>query len=159
MHRSYLVKYLDCHFEGLLRIFLSRSELQRVQNKAARICLKISRKTRVLSISLLRKIHWLPITFRIEFKILLLTFKCLNGLAPSYLSELLHYHVVERTTRSSELGLLTIPKSRTKSYGDRSFEVAAPRLWNELPLFIRESGSVAEFKSKLKTHLCSRAFL
>ena len=134
-------------------------KLQRVQNKAARICLKISRKSRISSISLLRQLHWLPITFRIEFKILLLTYKCLNGFAPSYLSELLHHHVVERSSRSSDLGLLIIPKSRTKSFGDRSFEVAAPRLWNELPLSIRQSGSVAEFKRQLKTHLCNRAYL
>ena len=45
-----------------------------------------------------------------------------------------------------------------KTYGERAFSVAAPRLWNKLPLQIRLSSSEAVFKANLKTHLFKRAF-
>ena len=134
------------------------SKLQKIQNRAARICLKVSRKSHISSSSLLAQLHWLPITYRIKFKILLLTFKCLNGLAPPYLSELLHFSDTGRTTRSSSQNLLVVPKSRTKTYGDRTFEVAAPGLWNNLPLSVRQSESVVTFKKSLKTFLFTEAF-
>ena len=134
------------------------AKLQKVQNKAARICLKVSRKSHIPSLSLLKELHWLPILYRIYFKILLLTFKCLHNLAPPYLSDLLRYRPSERTTRSASLDLLFIPKSRTKSFGDRSFAVAATRLWNELPLYLRNSESVVGFKKNLKTHMFKLAF-
>ena len=129
------------------------AKLQKVQNKAARICLKVSRKQHRSSISLLKELQWLPISFCIEYSILLLTFKCLNNLAPKYLSDLLQYNRGSRQTRSSQLDLLVVPKSRTKSFGDRSFEYAAPTLWNNLPLSIRKVESVVGFKLNLKRHL------
>ena len=63
------------------------NKLQRIQNAAARI-ITGSRKFEHITPSLI-KLHWLPIKFRIEYKILLLTYKALNGLAPQYLSDLL----------------------------------------------------------------------
>ncbi len=42
------------------------------------------------------------------------------------------------------------PKSRLKCRGDRAFCVAAPRLWNALPLSIRQASSLSIFKSRLK---------
>ena len=84
-------------------------KLQKLQNKAARICLQVSRKQRIPSLSLLKELHWLPISYRIEFKIRLLTYKCLNNLAPQYLSDLLQVRDCPRQTRSSQLDLLVIP--------------------------------------------------
>ncbi len=54
--------------------------------------------------------------------------------------------------------LLFIPKTRRKCRGDRTFSTTAPRLWNDLPMFIRMASSVAIFKSKLKTYLFDKAF-
>ena len=57
------------------------------------------------------------------------------------------------TTRSNHHGLnLKVPKTR-KCAGDRAYSVAAPRLWNNLPLHVRNAPSVASFKTLLKTHL------
>lgn len=134
------------------------SRLQKIQNRAARLCLNLPRKARVPSSELLKTLHWLPVSFRIEFKILLLTFKCTNGLAPSYLSDLISFRSVGRTLRSSNLDLLGVPKSRTRTFGDRAFSVAAPRLWNSLPLSLRSVKSVATFKKDLKTFLFIKAF-
>ena len=61
--------------------------------------------------------------------------------------------------RSVDQGLLTVPKSNQRTYGDRAFSVAAPKLWNPLPLDIRNSGSIALFKCKLKTFLFKKYYL
>ncbi len=96
--------------------------------------------------------------YRVDFKIVLIVYKSLNGMAPSYISDLLIEHNVTRSLRSSNQRLLFIAKTRRKCRGDRAFATTAPRLWNDLPLFIRMASSVAIFKSKLKTYLFDKAF-
>ena len=82
---------------------------------------------------LLFELHWLPVEHRIVFKILLLVFKSLNDLAPTYISDLLTQYIPSRSLRSSNQSLLVVPRSIQKTYGDRAFAVAGPRLWNALP--------------------------
>jgi hypothetical protein len=125
--------------------------LQRVQNNAARIVSRISRQAHVKPV--LRELHWLPILSRITFKVLLLTYKSLHGLAPGYLQNLLSTYVPDRSLRSKEQGLLSIPKTRLVTYGDRAWAKAAPLLWNALPAKIKNSENVDVFKARLKTHL------
>lgn len=96
--------------------------------------------------------------YRVAFKMLLLVFKSLNGLAPSYLSDMLIEHQPGWCLRSSNQRLLCIPKSRLICRGDRAFAVAGPRLWNALPLCIRSVSSLFVFKSRLKTYLFDLAF-
>uniref|UniRef100_A0A669CTZ7 Reverse transcriptase domain-containing protein n=1 Tax=Oreochromis niloticus TaxID=8128 RepID=A0A669CTZ7_ORENI len=132
------------------------TRLQLVQNAAARF---LSGKRKFEHITpVLASLHWLPIEFRIHFKVLLLVFKSLNGLAPAYMSDLLKPYVPTRSLRSAEQLLLSVPKSRLKLRGDRAFSIVAPKLWNNLPLHIRRSTSVLVFKSRLKTHFYSLAF-
>ena len=104
--------------------------------------------------------HWLPVKYRINFKILLLTFKALHGIAPSYISDLIKVkHNTRYSLRSNEGVCLMHPKGRMKkSFGDRSFSVAAPTLWNNLPASLRSMSSTSSFKSQLKTHLFRLAF-
>ena len=83
---------------------------------------------------ILKSLHWLPIRYRTEYKLLLLTFKALHHLAPSYLTDLLQLDHPTRTLRSSSDSLLTAHCARLRNYGDRAFCVAAPKLWNDLPL-------------------------
>ncbi len=106
----------------------------------------------------LESLHWLPVCFRIDFKVLLMVFKCLNGLGPSYLSELLLPYKPSRTLGSSGSGLLVIPKVRTRTHREASFQHYGPRLWNSLPEDLRAAENVHVFKSRLKTHLFSLAF-
>ena len=103
--------------------------------------------------------HWLPIEYRIQFKILLLTYKALNGLAPSYLSDLLQQYAPVRNLRLSSAFLLQPKKFCLASYGSCAFSVSAPQLWNRLPLNIKLSSSTDKFKSAPKTHLFKLAFL
>ena len=102
--------------------------------------------------------NWLPVHFRILFKVLLLVYKALNGMAPLYITELLSYRTCSRTLRSTDQKLLAVPKSRLKTYGDRAFSVAAPKLWNELPLDLRSLDTINLFKKHLKTDLFKKAY-
>ena len=111
---------------------------------------------------MLRALPWLPVANRIVFKILLLTFKAIHKLAPNYMSELVSLKDNEGRyyLRSNDGKLLNIPSCESLStLGDRSFYMAAPKLWNDLPLFIiRNISSVNAFKKALKTDLFQKAF-
>ena len=102
-------------------------------------------------------LHWLPVRYRINFKILLLTgtFKALYGMAPSYIIDFIHTKTNTRyLLRSNEGVLLKHPSGKMKkSFGDRSFGVAAPTLWNALPVSLRSIKCISTFKSNLKTYL------
>ena len=91
-------------------------------------------------------------------KILFFTFKALNNLCPSYISDLLETYKPTRSLRSSSRNLLVIPRSKLKSYGDRAFSVSAPKLWNDIPETIKCSVDLNAFKRNLKTYLFKRYF-
>ena len=61
----------------------------------------------------------------------------MNGMASKYIADLLQSYIPTRQLRSSSKNLLVTPKSNLKFYGDRSFQVAAPRLWNSVTDDIR----------------------
>ena len=126
--------------------------LQLIQNAAARsICM--IRKYDHITPSL-QTLHWLPIHQRIIFKICLLTWKSLHGQAPSYISDMLEpYKCQKPGLRSSKQNLLCIPSRTCKTFGDRAFSVAAPTIWNKLPMTLRQCETINSFKCKLKTYL------
>ena len=131
-------------------------KLQLQQNRAARI---LTFTPKFSSIShVLRGLHWLPVKQRIVYKILLFAFKSQHGLAPQYLKDLIQPYVPNRNLRSKDEYLLVQPKSRLKTMGDRSFQCAAPALWNSLPLNLRMMDDVDLFKRQLKTHLFKIAY-
>ena len=116
--------YCNALLYGLPKYLISR--LQLLQNLTARL-VTLTRKQQHIT-PILRNLHWLPVHYRITFKILLLTYKALNGLAPDYIKDLLKYNDSCRTLRSSNNRLLDEPRANLKTYGER----AAPRLWNKL---------------------------
>ena len=126
------------------------AKLQRLQNSAARIVSRTRKYEHITPVP--TKLHWLPIKFRIQFKVLLLVYKALNGLAPKYIKELLVPYKPRRHLRSEAKGLLDEPRTRLK-FGDRAFSISAPRLWNALPQHLKGSTSCQAFKKCLKTHL------
>ena len=73
--------------------------LQKVQNNAARVVSGSKKYDHITPV--LKDLHWLPIRKRIELKILLLTFKCMQGCAPLYLRELLVKQANTRSLRSN----------------------------------------------------------
>ena len=129
----------------------SLSKLQRVQNTAARIISRTSRHSHITPT--LKELHWLPIQSRIEYKIMMNTFKALHAQAPAYIGEAIHVYEPKRPLRSQSELSLTVPRMRTVTYGERCFSKAAPSLWNALPSHIRDVKTLATFKRSLKTHL------
>lgn len=107
-------------------------KLQRLQNSAARLGLR-SRHGNSSS-KLLRELHWLPIKEKIDFKMSLLAHKCINGVAPRYLLDLIPRHNPGRCLRSSSTHRLSTPRIRTSTYGDRAFSAAAPVETENSPL-------------------------
>ena len=110
-------------------------KIQRVQNAAARLIYNGSKYCRITP--LLYNLHWLPVTFRIDFNILLLIFKVIKGFVPGYITEVINIKNEGRyRLRSSWNGILLkyVNFKTCKPLGDRSFMVAAPNLWNNLPI-------------------------
>ena len=96
--------------------------------------------------------HWLPVKYRVLFKIAVLTFKSIYGQSPEYLRELINIRSNTQYNLRSNNGLfLTFPTIKTrKTLGDRAFCVAAPTVWNNLPESIRKEQDFKKFKSLLK---------
>ncbi len=135
----------------------SINKLQIVQNAAARVLTRSRKYDHITPI--LQSLHWLPIKFRISYKILLLAYKALNDLAPPYLTNLLSRYNPTRSLRSQNSGLLVVPRIAKSTKGGRTFSYLAPKLWNSLPENVRGSDTLSLFKSRLKTHLFSQAFI
>ena len=89
--------------------------LQRVQNIAARVVSLCSRDDDIDEV--LKELHWLPVMQRILYKVLLLVYKCKNGLTPDYLSSLFIPYKMNFNSRSNFLDKLETPRTRTTSYG------------------------------------------
>ena len=133
-------------------------KLQRLQNAAARLVTSTRRYEHITPV--LRELHWLPVKLRIHFKSLLLTFEALHGLAPGYINDLIT--IRERccnSLRSTTHTILQHPKGKMlKSFGDRSFSVAAPKLWNELPSELRSISNLKSLITSFKTQFFQIAF-
>ena len=134
-------------------------KLQRGQNAAARLICIVGRFDHITPS--LYRLQWLPINYRIKFKILLFVYKALNGIAPSYISDLLELKPASRYNLRTSIDTLLLKHSNFKSLstlGDRSFKCSGPKLWNELPKDIRNATTVQIFKRLLKTCLFKKAF-
>ena len=131
------------------------NKLQYVQTFAARILTSTHRSDHT---PVLQDLHWLPVKYRIDFKILLIPFKALNNLAPPSLSDLLHRHTPTHCLMSADANLLHPIRTDLRSWGDRAFAAAAPSLWNALPNDIRNANHLSSFKTAIQTHLFSLAF-
>ena len=136
-------------------------KLQSVQNAAARLITHSKKYDHITPI--LKELHWLPVQERIIFKNLLLVKKILSNEAPLYLSDFVEFYVPGRTNlRSTKSNVLILKRKDTKTtcknYGWRDFRVFAPFLWNDLPVFIRQTESIDNFKKRLKTYLFVRHF-
>ena len=107
---------------------------------------------------ILQELHWLPVEHRITYKILLTTHRALNGTAPQYITDLLTLSIPACNLRSELEGYLVVPKTRTKTIGERAFSFAAAVEWNKLPKKLRENNTLSQFKSCIKTFLFTTAF-
>ncbi len=121
--------YCNYLYVGVCQTTLNR--LQLLQNAAARLLTGTHKWDHISPI--LSSLGWLPVQYRIDFKLLVFVYKSLNGLAPSYLSELLLIHKPARSLRSSDHSILIAQRTKYKRRGDRAFAVAAPKRWTVFP--------------------------
>ena len=144
--------------------------LQLVLNSAARAVTNSSKFCHITPI--LKSLHWLKISQRIQYKILSLTYKCLLSNKPVYLRNLLTVQSTSTTRSSSVITLKRPPIISRLKHSNRSFYVSAPVLWNSLPKDLRQYNSLhsannkpslfhlspSQFHKKLKTHLFAASF-
>ena len=131
--------------------------LQKIQNFAARLVLLAPSHHH--STPLLEKLHRLPISERIKYKVACMFFSAINGSGPDYLSELLHVYTPSRTLRSSsDTRMLEIQQYKRKTHSFRTFSCFGPHIWNSLPQDPRHCSTLSSFKAKLKTFLYSQYF-
>ena len=149
IHASVRIDYCNSLLYGLPDQSLNR--LQRIMNPAARILCRIPKFVHISET--LMDLHWLPVQQRVLLKVLILTYQAYHKTAPSYLCDLITLYSNSCNLRSNNQLLLAScqPRTNLKTYGERSFQYAALNEWNNLPLIIRESPSLAIFKNKLET--------
>ena len=147
-------------FQGTLLLGLPNCELdklQKAQNAAARLLKQTRKRDHITPV--LRDLHWLPVSSRIEYRVLLVIHKVLHQRdSPAYLRELLSLHTSGRQLRSSSVPFTLNIQRTSGAYGDRSLCVLAARLWNDLPARMRELTDTPTFKKVLKTHIFKRVF-
>ncbi len=131
----------------------SINKLQIVQKAVARVLTRSRKYDHITQI--LQSLHWLPIKFRISYRILLLAYKALNDLDPVYLTNLLSCYNPTRSLMSQNSGLLVVPRIAKSTKGGRTFSYLAPKLWNSLLDNFRVAHTLSLFKSRLKTDLFS----
>ena len=145
--------YCNSLYHGVPNYLLRK--LQLVMNRAARLVKGLSRRDRITPA--LIDLHWLPIKARIEFKRCVIVYQALKSGRPRYIRELLtDFHVDANVTlrHSAEEYRLEEPRFHTET-GRKAFSRNAPRLYNSLPLSIKQADNVAIFKKRLKTFLFS----
>lgn len=139
------------------------NRLQRVQNVLCRIVCKLPRRAGVSAS--MKSMHWLPLRSRILFKTYTLIYRTIQTGSPHYLKNHLRPFTSNRNTRRSNPAnnnLATVffnsREHRFKSHLENSFTYSAPRLWNSLPLEIRNSPSMSIFRRRIKAFLFSSAY-
>jgi hypothetical protein len=132
--------------------------LQRVLHAAARLVFDLKPRDHVTSA--LHTLHWLPIKYRITYKLCLLVHLALNGRAPTYIAGLLTQTTAvpgRVSLRSASHRDLVRTKTKLK-FGERAFNVSGPSAWNRLPTELKTLTDTMLFKRKLKTFLFAAAY-
>ena len=151
---AFILPLIDyCNITLLATSKSNMNKLQKLLNSAFRFVYNLSGNRYRYSVTpYMKKLHILPVKYRVKYKVSLLVYKCFQGLAPVYIQELLTEKLTFSHLRSSNdlYSLQTmIPNSH---YGENSFSYAAPVTWNALPLDVKSSPSLDCFKKRLKTH-------
>ena len=130
------LNYCTSLFAGLSNVKITK--LQRI-----RLVLKKPKRHHISPLH--KDLHWLPIKARIDYKLALLCFKCLNNNAPVYIKDLFVPYTPARALRLSSSNLLSTPRVSSKKYGERSFTFSGTHIWNSPPENIRSEKGLEKF--------------
>ena len=142
---------------GIAGTLLHRLEM--VQRAAASVVLGLRRGDHHSMTAALQRLHWLPVAYRIRFKLLTLMHAAIHANTPRYLADRVSAYNPSRCLRSADQSLLVVPRVHSERFGRRAFSVAGPSLWNSLPLVLRTQKDDERFRRDLKTHLYKQAFM
>ena len=154
-----IIDYCNAVLFGISEKNLKR--IQKIQNNAVRFIFNLNGLKKYTSITpYLKKLHFLPVHYRIKFKIALMVFKCLNNLAPCYLKELIQLREPKKISMrmDNDFYLMKTPTPARFSRTDASFCQCGPKIWNELPYAVRCINEIENFKKCLKTYYFEIAF-
>ena len=146
--------YANCLLYEVNKVFLHR--LQIVQNSAAHVILKMRKYDHISRAR--QELHWLPIQQRIAFSILTDMYKALHGLAPTYITDLILLAQPARLTRSSKNFNIAFPVKFQETVMENGLLFMLLQLWNNLPVSIRSSNSLLDFRRQLKTYFFTLAY-
>ena len=153
------IDYCNAVYQGLTEKSLQK--LQKIENNAVRFIFGLYGKRWKENITpYLKQLHFLPVRYRIKFKIALLVYKCINNLAPDYLKGLLKLREIKRRVSrlDDDFFLLKVPPKSNFSRTEAAFCYTGPQIWNGLPFSIRSISVLQSFKTALKTYFFNLAF-
>ena len=134
---------------------LLSQDVQRVQNTRARVVTHTAKRDDITPT--LERLHWLPIRYRMDYKLARLTYKIhLSGEPPHLRSKLVDYTPV-RSFRYLDKHLFVVSRT-TLACASRAFSIAAPQLWNSLPFEVRDAETLTTFSKRLKVPLYRLAY-
>ena len=154
------IDYCSTLYSGQPKKHFNR--FQSVLNSAARLIFGISKFAHITP--LLKKLHWLRFPERVVYRVCLMVYKAINGLAPPYLNDMIspvEMGVRRQTLRSASDGAINLVQPHRQirtNFGDRAFRVAGPVEWNRLPPGVKNSESMGIFCGALKTHLFKKSY-
>ena len=137
------------------------NKLKQVLYAAVRFIFKLKKRDKQHLSPYLKHLHFLPVQYRIQFKIALLVYKIIHGIAPLYMKDLLSFKKLDNyfTLRSQlDKTLLVESPSLRFTRSHAIFQYCGPKVWNSLPIELRELTSLTQFKSNLKRHYFCLAF-
>ena len=140
---------------GITGTLLYRLEM--VQRSAARAILRLHRRDQHSMTEALRELHWLPVTQRIDFKLLTFMHSAVHANIPRYLADRITPYVPHRSLRSADQALACVPRVNLKCFGRRAFSCAGPALWNSLPFYLRKQQDSGHLKKDLNTFFFKQA--
>ena len=132
------------------------SQVQRLQSTLARFI--TCQRGRIGISKALQEPHWLPVKWRIYYKVATLTYKLLEFAEPAHLRSRITSKIFRRLLRYSVDDRHLEPCSSRTKIGSRAFRCAVPAIWSWLPYDNRAAPSVSIFPSRLKTHYFTFVF-
>src|SRR5258706_7222620 len=106
-------------------------KLQRVQNSLARIVVGSRRRDHITPV--LADLHWLPVQYRVQYKLALIAFKVLTTQQPQYLHDHIRLYQPVRSLRSCSRNNILLDGRTNINFAKRAFCHAIPTIWNSLP--------------------------
>ena len=123
----------------------------KIKNMACHVINNLRKHDHVLNE--MRDLHWLKIPEHIQYKVLIITYQCMNDLVPSLITDLLDLDL-----RSDTQGMLPMPCCSLSEVRDSSIRFDGPGLWNRILQHIKNSKTLEVFKTKLKTSQFAKCY-